>query len=295
MGGALLVVTAYVALTVLAGWAYFRRYRVVRPPLGVVSLTDVAIMLTFIVLVPYLYLTLPLWAVAVVFGLAVLNAIYLTLLPLLRWRWPAASVCFGLVGADVALAVGQGVTSEAFLLVNDIILALVVVGAANLWAQSGMKARDVTILGAALAVYDVIATWQLPVMVDLLNRLSQLPLFPMIAWPIGPGEVPGAGSGDVLSHILGVGLGDILLATVFPLTMRKAFGRSAGLMAVAVTLATVVGALIALEARLVTTGIPVMTFLGPLMIVQYAYWLRARQGERTTWQYLQAEPLPRQG
>jgi len=294
MWGALLVVAGYAALSLLAGWAYFRRYRVTRPAFGVVSLTDVAIMLTFIVLVPYLYLTLPLWAVAGLLGVGVVSAVYLALQPLLRGRWVAVVLCLGLVGVDVALAVGQGVTGTAFLLVNDTILALVVVGAANLWAQAGMKARDAAILGGALAVYDALATWQLPVMARLLDRLLQLPLFPLFAWPVRRGTIPDIGSPGVLPQLLGVGLGDILVATVFALAMRKAFGRPAGLVAVAVTLATVVGALSLLSSGLVTTAIPVMTFLGPLMIVQYAYWRRARHGERTTRQYLQAEPQPRQ-
>lgn len=37
---------------------------------------------------------------------------------------------------------------------------------------------------------------------------------------------------------------------------------------------------------------PVMPVLGPLMILQYAYWAHRRGRERTTWQYLEAEPLP---
>src|SRR5207302_4195212 len=128
MWGALLVVAGFAALSLLTGWGYFRRYRVTRPAFGVVSLTDVAIMLTFIVLVPYLYLMLPLWAVAGLLGVGVLGAVYLALRPLLRGRWVAAPLCLGLVGTDVALAVGQGVTGAAFLLVNNAILVLVVVG-----------------------------------------------------------------------------------------------------------------------------------------------------------------------
>jgi hypothetical protein len=33
-----------------------------------------------------------------------------------------------------------------------------------------------------------------------------------------------------------------------------------------------------------------MSFLGPLMVAQYAYWRRTRGGERTVAQYLRAEP-----
>ena len=36
-----------------------------------------------------------------------------------------------------------------------------------------------------------------------------------------------------------------------------------------------------------------MVVLGPLMVLQYAYWRRRCGKERTTWQYLQAEPVRR--
>jgi hypothetical protein len=45
-------------------------------------------------------------------------------------------------------------------------------------------------------------------------------------------------------------------------------------------------------ARLEAT-VPLMTGVGPLMVVQYGYWVRRRGQERTTWEYLQAEPLDR--
>jgi hypothetical protein len=41
------------------------------------------------------------------------------------------------------------------------------VGAANLWAQSGMRARDAAVLAGALTLYDFIFTSQLTLMADL--------------------------------------------------------------------------------------------------------------------------------
>ena len=38
---------------------------------------------------------------------------------------------------------------------------------------------------------------------------------------------------------------------------------------------------------------PVMVVLGPLMVAQYLTWIWQRGTERTTWQYLQAEPRER--
>jgi hypothetical protein len=52
---------ALTALEVLLGMAYFRRYAMTRPPLGVMHLGDVAFMLLAIILIPFLYLHLPGW------------------------------------------------------------------------------------------------------------------------------------------------------------------------------------------------------------------------------------------
>ncbi len=82
---------------------------------------------------------------------------------------------------------------------------------------------------------------------------------------------------------MGIGLGDLLLATVFPLVLRKAFGRPAGITAIGLALAAI-GMLLALPLQGV---FPMMVVLGPLMGLQYLFWSRRRGQERTTWQYLQ--------
>jgi hypothetical protein len=104
----------------------------------------------------------------------------------------------------------------------------------------------------------------------------------MVAW----------GSG---STQLGIGLGDLLLATVFPLTMRKAFGRAAGLLAAGLSLATIAAMAVGVELAQVRVSIPVMTVLGPLMVLQYWLWIHRRGSERTTWQYHAAEPVEAAG
>ncbi len=84
-----------------------------------------------------------------------------------------------------------------------------------------------------------------------------------------------------------------MLATVFPLVMRKAFGRSAGIAAMIINLGTIAAMLAFLVLAKAEMALPVMTGLGPLMVLQYVYWIRKRSQERTTWQYLQTEPLDR--
>jgi hypothetical protein len=201
--------------------------------------------------------------------------------PLLRARWANWVVALSLIGADVWTNLYFGATSTAFFLVNNTVLVLAVVGVTSLWAQSGIKARDVAVLGGVLAIYDLIATSLLPLMIDLITRLASIPFAPILSWGVGPERFV-------------IGLGDLLLATVFPLAMRKAFGRPAGIAAMAINLGAIAATMAFLQLARLEAAVPLMTGLGPLMVVQYAYWVRRRGQERTTWEYLQAEPLDHQ-
>ncbi len=277
---AFLIVLSLATAPVVLGWGYFRRYAVTRPPIGVVSLGDVAVMVVAIVLVPYLYLALPRSVVAGLLAAVMLSALGFTLEPVLRHRWAVWGVALLLVGADIAATVAHRAQSPLALAVNDLVLVLAIVGVANLWAQSGLRARDASLLAAFLVAYDAVATGYQPLTGDLVRRLADLPFAPLLAWGTGDG------------HWLAIGLGDLLLATVFPLVLRKAFGRTAGLLALGLCLGTI-GTLLALSVmgHLTGTSFPVMVVLGPLLVAQYAAWAWRRGRERTTWQYLQGEGL----
>lgn len=274
---ALYVVLSFTTAAVIVGWGYFQRYQLTRPPIGVMTLGDVAVMIGATVIVPYLYLAVPLWLVVGFFALGVLCVLYTVGEPALHARWPIWLLALLLPATDVGTNVHFGATSSPFLLVNDLVLTLVIVGVANLWAQSGSKARDVALLAGALAVYDVIATSFLPVTTDLFHHLAGMPLNPELVWSSG-------------SDRLGIGLGDMLLVTVFPLVMQKAFCPRAGRLAAgfSLTAIAVMSTAIEFSGRWVT--IPLMSALGPLMIAQYCFWRWRRGPERTMWQYVSAEP-----
>lgn len=276
MTESLAVVTAAAVLALLAGWGYFRRYQVFRPPIGVFNIRDVGLFIGGIILIPYIYMIAPTWLVMAMLTLVTLGPVYIALEPALPTRWLTWLVIVPLLGTDIALAVVVGTNSGAFLALNNLVLIIAVVGVTNLWAQSGLSGRDVTIMAGVLCVYDVLATSVFGLMGDLFARLIGLPFMPLIGWAAGAG--------------LGLGLGDLLLATTFPLVMRKAYGKRAGLVALGVDIAGVAGMLAAVELRLFGQILPVMTVLGPLMIAQYTYW-RRRGPERRTWRYLAAEPV----
>ncbi|HEY3231365.1 MAG TPA: hypothetical protein VGJ87_19210 [Roseiflexaceae bacterium] len=274
-----IVVLSQIAAALLLSWGYFRRYAVTRPPIGVFNLWDIAIMIGGIILVPYLYLILPIWLVAGLLALAILSVLYVVWEPILQARWAIWFVTLALVATDVGTALLLGTATTPFFAVNNIVLILAIVSITNLWAQSGMKARDVALLAGMLAIYDVIVTWQLAQTADLFSRLLSLPLAPIIAWPVGD-----------QGQWLGIGMGDMLLATVFPLVMRKAFGRRAGIAALAINLGSIVSLLLFATLGGIRDMFPVMVVLGPLMLAQYVYWRQQRGPEQAMWQYLQTEP-----
>jgi hypothetical protein len=256
----------------LLSWWYFRHCQISRAPIGVINLKDITSIMIFIILAPYLYLFLPLWLAAGLLIVTTLSLFYFMLEPLLRRKSLIWAVSLALVGADVAASLITGNRSELYFGINNLIMVIMIVGLTNLWAQSGMKARDAAILGAFLTFYDYVATWQFSLTGDMINRLAGLPLTPMVAWNSG-------------NNGLGIGLGDLLLATVFPLVMYKAFGQLGGI----VTLSLNFVALVFVMRLPLQVVFPVMVVLGPLMVLQYLYWVRREKQERTTQQYLRAE------
>ena len=271
-----IVVTMLVAVAPVAAWIYLRRFEVMRPPIGVFDWHDVVFMLVAIVVVPVAYLALPRAVVGTVLCLLALNIFWFGFEPVLRFRpliWLAA---VGLVAVDLVVSVTANTGGLWILAVNDLELVALAVCVTNVLVQSGMRARDLAFLVSGLAVYDVIATTYLGFMGDLLRRLATLPFAPLVAWRDG-------------GQWLALGLGDLLMVVLAPLVLRKAFGRTAGIVSAVTSVAAVAGMLAALRLGWFSRPIPAMVVLGPLLLPQYAWW-RLRLGpERRTWEYLEIE------
>ncbi len=277
---ALVVLTA---LTVLLGLVYFRHYTMTRAPLGVMNLGDVIFMLVAIVLIPYLYLSLPGWLVVALFAVGSLGVLQLLIEPMVQlpWRrWLPWVVAVLLVCTDILLVRQSGTGNLLYLAINNLVLILTVLAVTNLWTQSGLRARDLAILGGALVIYDLIATALLPLTTDLIERLVGLPFTPVLIWPVDQGQW------------LGIGLGDLLFATAGPLVFRKAFGPTAGVVAAFVAVGAVGAVFLVGALGLLPDTLPVMVILGPLLVAQYLAWSRVRGQERTTAQYLREDPRP---
>jgi hypothetical protein len=126
------------------------------------------------VLVPYLYLILPIWLVAGLLALGILSVLYFAWEPILLTSWAIWLTALLLVAADIGAALWLGSDTTLFFAVNNIVLVMAIVGITNLWTQSGMQARDVALLAGMLAIYDVIVTWLMTQTADLLGRLLGL-------------------------------------------------------------------------------------------------------------------------
>jgi hypothetical protein len=271
-----LVILGFTVICTLAGWAYFGRWQMSRPPIGVMNLYDLVATMVLIVLVPLVYIMLPDWAALALLMLGIFGIFYHVFEPILHRQSVLWLVAMLLAGGNVVLGQVSGTLTLSYILVNNLTLVVVVLGIANLWAQSGMKARDAAMLAVLLGIYDVVFTSHLSVMGDLFDHLDDLPLAPLIAW----------GS---MEDMQAIGVGDLLMATLFPLVMRKSYGQTAGILAQGLAIITI--ALISILAP-AETLFPVMIILGPIMAVQYVFWRWQRGVERTTRQYRVDESAP---
>lgn len=237
-----------------------------RPPVGVYAAGDIVVLSVGVVLAPLLYLSLPGAAVSALFGLVLGLAVQFTLAPVCGGRrsWLLA---LGATALTVALALAG--RPGAVRVCTDVLLAVAVVGVANLWAQSGMRPVHVAAFAAVLTCYDLVATTLTRVTLDFVTQVQGRPFAPLFALTGGAEPVA-------------IGLGDLLLLILFPLVATRAFGRRAGLTAAVVGVAVtgVVSLLFAIGS--LTAGFPLLTVLGPLIVAQYWLWTRRYAGERST-------------
>lgn len=275
-GIALVALSCCVALIMALAGGYLARVDMPRPPVGVYTPADVAVLCTGVVLAPLLYARLPGAWVAALFGLVLCTAVQFTLAPLCggRWAW-----CLALAATGATAGASFGGAALAVRAGTGVLLAVAVVGVANLWTQSGMRSAQVAALAAVLTCYDLAATTLTHATADFFDQVRGRPFAPLLALTGG-------------AHPVGVGLGDLLLLVLFPLVAAKAYGRTAALLAAAVGVAvtSAVSVLFALDA--LTAGFPLLTALGPLIVAQHLVWSRRTGGERSTAEWRAGAPRP---
>ncbi|MFI2610979.1 hypothetical protein [Kitasatospora sp. NPDC018619] len=279
---ALAALSAAVAAEIALAARYLARVQMPRPPVGVHTAGDTAVLSAGVVLAPLLYTALPGAAVCALFGLVACLALQFTLAPLLAatrlrpapWSWAAALTAT----AATALAALTGHPGAARA-GSDLVIAAAVVGVANLWAQSGMRSTHTAALAAVLTGYDLAATTLTDTTARFFAQVQDRPFAPVLALTGGPAPVA-------------VGLGDLLLLVLYPLVAAKAHGRTAAATAALTGVLTTSAVSACFAAGWLTTGFPLLTALGPLIVAQHLYWRRRTGGERTTAQWRAGHPLP---
>jgi hypothetical protein len=269
-------VTLGLALAVpLGAVGYFRRYRLGRPPVGVVNGRDVVVMLAFVVVLPFFYLALPPWVLPSLLALVFFGGLSIGYEPAVPARWLRRGLILGLLAVDAATAwaAEHAVLAPGwFWLVNSLVVGLIAVSATNLNVQGGLRLRHAAWFALGLAGYDLVFATVIPLTQRLAAAIQGYPFAPSAGLRMGE-----------LGAVLG--LGDLLAYAVYAVAAYKAYGDAGLRLALALT--AVFGAVVptlaplAIEAVTATPPslIPAQVFFGPAAFLGYR-WLHRRGPER---------------
>jgi hypothetical protein len=280
----LCVIMTGVVLVCAGALAYFRRVHMERPAVGAFNGRDVAVLLVVIGVLPFVYGWLPVPFVTVLLCLTFGSALYIGYRPLLGpvgiWVGIGLLIGFNIWSSNHVMGTIAG--WQLWYSEQTIAVLLTAIAVSNLYVQGGMKLRHVAWLALGLAAYDVLFASYYPLTGRLLARYITHPLTPVVGMRFG--EVDYA-----------VGLGDLLVYSLFFVAAYKAYGKGAA--AVAAGVIAVMGgfatAFIPYVFNLTNANldvlIPAQSLFGPAAFVTYL-WMRRHYGrERTMAEYLASQ------
>lgn len=275
------VITAGVGVICAGALAYFRRVRMERPAVGTFNTRDVVILLIFIGILPFVYGWLPVPLVTCLLAVTFASALYIGYRPLLGSAgiWLGIGLLFGFNIWSSHYLMGTIPGWQVWYTEQSIMVGLGVVAVCNLYLQGGMKLRHVAWLSLGLACYDVLFAAYYPLTGRLLARYITHPLTPVLGMRFG--EVDYA-----------VGLGDLLVYSLFFVAAYKAYGARAA--AIAAGIIVVMGGfatafipfLFNFKNANLDTLIPAQSLFGPAAFVTYLWMKRHYGRERTMAEYL---------
>jgi hypothetical protein len=267
---------------------YLRRVRLERPAIGTFNRRDVGILFFFIVTLPIFYQILPRWALTCFLVITFSASLSIGYRPLLSPSrlWLGIGL---LIGTNIWLArtmLGTVIGWQISWAETDLIVLLGAVAVANLYVQGGMKLTHVAWFALLLAAYDAAFTLLVPLTNKLAEAFLGYPLDPSIGMRLG-------------LYNASIGLGDLLVYSLFLITAFKAYGKVAA--RVAFSLIVVFGAIAPALAPLVVDSfldartdlvVPAQTLFGPAAFLGYL-WMKRRYGrERTMREFLASADLP---
>jgi len=274
--------------TSLGAWFYLRRVRIERPAIGKFNGRDVVILFVFLAILPAIYLVLPQWAVTSLLALTFMASLSIGFGQVfgLTRVWLGIGI---LLGANIYIGLnllGTVPGWQVFWAETSLVVCLGAISVANLYVQGGMQLRHVAYFALGLAVYDVLFTIVWPVSNYLVREFVGHPLFPAIGMRVGFDEAI-------------IGLGDLLVYSLFTTAAVKAYGKVAARIAL-VFILIFGAALPALSSLMINyidaradIVIPAQTWFGPAAFLLYL-WLRRRYGrERTMREFLASDDVLR--
>ncbi len=274
------VALAAVILVSLGGMWYFLRVRQERPPIGTFNGRDIAVLLTVIILLPFLYAALPGWAITCFLALTFAAALSIGYRPV----WGATAVWVGiglLLGTNLWTShtmMGTTAGWQLWWVELDIMVVLGAIAVSNLYVQGGMRLQHVVWFGLALAVYDVCSTLVVNVTAVLVEEFIGAPLDPTFGMRFGVANY-------------GIGIGDLLFYALFVVASYKAYGKVAARLAfgVMIVFGAAAPSLFPLLHSLIDFRndvlVPSQLFFAPAAFLAYL-WMKHHYGaERTMAEY----------
>lgn len=275
--------------TIACSLWYLRRVRMERPAIGRFNGRDLVVVVSFLVILPTLYVALPEWALTGALMVTFTVSLSIGLRQLITSRGLVWLVVGLLIGVDVWLGrtmLGTNLGWQAFWTTNSIIVLLGAMTVANLYVQGGMRLRVVAWFALVLAAYDLVFTGFVPVSEHLVEHFIGFPLYPAIGFRWGFNDAT-------------IGLGDVLVYSLFAMASYKAYGRGAAWLATGViivfglALPSAVPLVINYIDPRIDVLVPVQTYFGPFAFLTYL-WMRRHYGkERTMQEFLASDDVIR--
>jgi len=264
--------------------AYFRRVRMERPAVGTFNARDVVILLAFIGVLPFVYGWLPIPLVTGLLVLTFASALFIGYRPLLGsvGIWLGIGLLFGFNIWSSNHIMGTLPGWQLWFTEQGIVVVLAAIAVCNLYLQGGMKLRHVAGLALGLAGYDVIFASYYPLTGRLIARYITHPFTPLFGMRFGYVDYA-------------VGLGDLLVYSLFFVAAYKAYGARAATIAagVVVVMGGFATAFIPFLFNFTNANldelIPAQSLFGPAAFATYLWMKRHYGRERTMAEYLASQ------
>lgn len=250
-------IAVVVAMVVVGAEKFDRTRDVVLPAIGVFDWSDVWFLAFVVLSFPVLQYFAPVRVAEAVTILLIVASVA----DLMRAAAPSRPVLRRVVTTCVAV-IASTVSLHHFAVVpraviGDLLLIPFVWIAALAWAQTGMRVSHLIAIVIGLTVFDLAATPLSHVMGPLLRRLGEQQ--PQLIF-----TVPSAHGVALL------GIGDVLIAVVVPLVVRRSYGHLAGRVAAGLCVMAYIAGLSVAALRPGVT-IPLMVTLGPATLLAIGF------------------------